>query len=233
MTPTDPPIDPDAPSALPRRWSPLAAISLMLSVLPIGSLVAPLMGAAALWQLRSRPDLRGRGLAWAGIGIGMLASGLMVGGAWVLAQSFQQLANRPAEAIRDAWAGDADAFRTHLTRPGSEATAARIGAWVSDVSSAVGTPLEVTIDRNPPRAADRPPLPEREMLAAYRARVKAPDGTERWVPLEVVFERPMATEAIGAIRIRRLAFVQADGTRIVFPDDGVPAEPTPSVQPAD
>ena len=233
MNLTEPEIDVDAPPAAPRRWSPLAAISLMLSVLPIGSLVAPFMGAAALWQLRSRPDLRGRGLAWAGIGIGLVASGLMVGGAWVLAQSFTQLANRPADAIRAAWAGDADAFRTHLTRPGSEATAARIAAWVAEVSGGVGTPLEVSIDRNPPSAADRPPLPEREMLAAYRARVEAPDGSERWVPLEVVFERPMATEAIGAIRIRRLAFVGPDGARIVFPDDVVPAEPTPSDKPAD
>ena len=80
----------------PDRWSPLAVASIVLSVLPVGSAVAPVLGATALLQMRRRTDLRGRALAWAGIAVGLVATGLMVLAAWGVWKATEALAMRPA-----------------------------------------------------------------------------------------------------------------------------------------
>ncbi|MFM8818495.1 MAG: hypothetical protein ACKOHI_11590, partial [Phycisphaerales bacterium] len=91
-------IAPDAP-APPTRWSPLALASLVTSVLPLASALAPLLGLAALIGLRRRPHLRGQALAWAGIAVGIAATGLQVAGAWSIARAFNTLAARPRERL--------------------------------------------------------------------------------------------------------------------------------------
>ncbi|MFM9169177.1 MAG: hypothetical protein ACKOTD_03390, partial [Phycisphaerales bacterium] len=105
-------IAPDAP-APPTRWSPLAIASIVTSVLPLASALAPLLGLAALIGLRRRPHLRGQALAWAGIAVGIAATGLQVAGAWSIARAFNALAARPEQALRAAWAGDAEVLGHH------------------------------------------------------------------------------------------------------------------------
>jgi hypothetical protein len=215
---------------LPERWSPLAVASLVLSVLPVGSAVAPMLGAAALLQMRRRTDLRGRALAWAGIATGFVATTLMVLAAWGVWGATKELAMRPEAALRAAWAGDAEAFRRHMTEPGSLATAEQVEAWVAPVRARLGELREVRMGKSAPEAKGA--VPERELPAAYEA-VFAPAGDAGGaatvtVPVVVTFARPASTEAIDSIRIKRFLFRMPDGTRIVFPEDERPEAQRPA-----
>lgn len=215
---------------IPERWSPLAVASIVLSVLPVGSAVAPVLGAAALLQMRRRTDLRGRALAWAGIAIGFVATGLMVLAAWGVWRATQALAMRPDVALRAAWAGDAERFRQEMAEPGSLATAAQVEAWVAPLRARLGELLEVRLGDRAPEAEGT--VPERELPAAYEA-VFAGAGDALGsapvtVPLVVTFARPASTEAIESIRIKRFLFKMPDGTRIVFPEDERPEAKRPA-----
>ncbi len=201
----------------PQRLSPLAMASIALSVLPVGSLLAPILGIAALVQLRRRPDLRGAAVAWGGIALGTAASALMVGGAYWMYRSLVQLADRPATALAAAWGGDAEEFRAQMTPPANEVTGARLAGWVAPLRDRLGAfdGAEMAPKPPPPPAGA---LPEREMRAGYVCRFSQ-GGEARSIPTVVVFERPLATERVSAIRIRRFEFELPDGTRIVFPPD--------------
>ncbi len=215
---------------LPERWSPLAVASLVLSVLPIGSAVAPVLGTAALLQMRRRTDLRGRALAWAGIAVGFVATALMVLAAWGVWRATQALAMRPSVALRAAWSGDAERFRQEMTEPGSLATAAQVEAWVAPVRARLGELREVRLGDHAPEAEGA--VPERELPAAYEAVFAAADdaggGATVTVPVVVTFARPASTEAIDSIRIKRFLFKMPDGTRIVFPEDERPEAQRPA-----
>lgn len=199
------------------RMSPLAVASIVTSVLPVGSLLAPILGVAALLQLRRRPDLRGAAVAWGGIAMGIVASAAMVGGAYWMYRSLAQLADRPATALAAAWSGDAESFRAQMAAPANEVTAARLAQWVAPAKERLGAFVGADMATAPPPAPPQP-LPEREMRAAYVCRF-ASAGETAAVPTVVVFERPLATESVAAIRIRRFEFELPGGARIVFPPD--------------
>lgn len=214
------PSDPVPGPAAGPRWSTLALVSLVLSVLPVGSVLAPPLGAAALLQLRRRPDLRGAGIAWAGIAVGVVASSLMVGGAWTLWREFSQLSGRPALALRAAWDGDAEAFRGQMSAPGREASAERLREWSAPMRGRLGEFRGLELAPEPPPAPEKP-LPDTEMRALYLGRFGAIEGPVRTM---VTFERPGAATSVAAIRVRRFEFLLPDGARIVFPpDDEQPA----------
>ena len=160
------------PTFAPLRWSRLAMASLVLSVIPLGSVVAPIVGAAALVRLRARPDLRGRALAWGGIVVGVVASILTIGGAYGLYRSFKELALRPAIALRAAWDGDAEAVRGEMTKPASEATAADVGRWVAPLKARFAELLSVDLGPAAPVGGGAP-TPDRQMQAAYVAKFRA------------------------------------------------------------
>jgi hypothetical protein len=197
----------------PRRRSALAVLSLVLSVLPVGSLVAPILGTVALVQLRRDPRLDGRALAWAGIVVGVVASSLMVGGAWMQWVSFQRVVEMPRIAIEAAMASDADAMRAQLSKPGSEATSADIQAFGGTLRSSFGTFRGLRVDSRPPAEAGQPR--DREVRAPFIATFERGE-----VPLTVLYESVDGRGfGIGSMLVRRLSFLPAGGPRIVFPDD--------------
>jgi hypothetical protein len=211
----------DAPG--PVRWSPMAMAALMLSVLPFVSAVAPVLGAAALVRMRSRPNLRGKPLAWAGIVLGLVTTGATAGMGWMIAQGAKAITERPGEALRAAWSGDAEGFRARMSGAAHEATADRIAAWIEPLRSRFGgfEGLELDFARKAPAPGD--PMPEREMTAPYVARFRGPAG-DASVPATVVFEKPTGGSAQD-VRIRRFEFDLPGGTRIVLPEDGTRQQP--------
>ena len=223
---TDAALDPHDAPAPPARWSRMAMASLVLSVLPVGSLLAPLLGLVALIRMRGNPGLRGRGLAWGGIGLGLVASALMVGSAYVMYRAFMEVAGRPVAALEAAWAGDTERFRMQMTRPGSEATDTQLAAWVAPLRARLGTLESVEMDAKAP-ADPGTPQKERDMRAAYVATVRK-DGQVSRVPVEVIFDRPAGVGAVAAILVRSFTFSLPDGTRIVFPEDERPDAPKPT-----
>ena len=214
----------------PLRWSRLAMASIVLSVLPIGSILAPLLGVVALFRFRGRPNLLGRGLAWGGIVLGLVASSIMVVSAYGIYRSFVDLTARPSTALQAAWTGDAEQFRLQMAGPGKDATAATINEWIAPLRERCGTLDAVELAPSTPAVTGTTqPVArtEREMRALYVAVFRKDSGVTR-VPLEVTFERPVGVDAVTAILVRRFCFDLPDGTRIVFPDD----ERTDPEQPA-
>ena len=220
----------DTRASGPVRWSRLAMASIVLSVLPIGSILAPLLGIVALFRFRGRPDLLGRGLAWGGIVLGLVASSIMVVSAYGIYRSFMDLAARPSTALRAAWTGDAEQFRLQMVGPGKDATAATINEWIAPLRERFGTLDAVELAPSAPPVAGATPATartEREMRALYVAVFRNESGVTR-LPLDVTFERPVGVDAVTAILVRRFRFDLPGGTRIVFPDD----ERTDPEQPA-
>lgn len=196
-----------------RRRSALAVLSLVLSVLPVGSLLAPVLGAVALVQMRRDPRLDGRALAWAGIVVGIVASSLMLGGAWMQWVAFRHVVEMPRIAIESAMAGDADRMRAELCKPGSEATSADVRAFGAALRSAFGEFRGLQVDSKPPADAGQPR--EREVRAPFIAAFERGD-----VPLTVLYESVEGRGfGVGSMLVRRLVFRPAAGPRIVFPDD--------------
>ena len=220
----------DTRASGPVRWSRLAMASIVLSVLPIGSILAPLLGIVALFRFRGRPDLLGRGLAWGGIVLGLVASSIMVLSAYGIYRSFIDLAARPSTALQAAWTGDAEQFRLQMAGPGKDATAATINEWIAPLRERFGTLDAVELAPSAPPVAGATPATaptEREMRALYVAVFRNESGVTR-LPLDVTFERPVGVDAVTAILVRRFQFDLPGGTRIVFPDD----ERTDPEQPA-
>ena len=215
----------------PVRWSRLAMASIVLSVLPIGSILAPLLGVVALFRFRGRPNLLGRGLAWGGIVLGSVASSIMVVSAYGIYRSFVDLTARPSTALQAAWTGDAEQFRLQMAGPGKDATAATINEWIAPLRERCGTLDAVELAPSTPAVTGTTTQAvartEREMRALYVAVFRKDSGVTR-LPLEVTFERPVGVDAVTAILVRRFCFDLPDGTRIVFPDD----ERTDPEQPA-
>lgn len=207
----------------PLRWSRLAMASIVLSVLPVGSMLAPILGIVALIRFRGRPDLLGRGLAWGGIVLGLVASALMIASAYGIYRSFMDLAARPSTALEAAWAGDPERFRLQMAGPGKDATAARIAEWIQPLQTRFGSlvTVELAPTSSPDAATAAASRTERDMSASYVAVFRSESGTTR-IPLEVTFERPVGVDAVAAILVRRFRFDLPDGTRIVFPDDELP-----------
>lgn len=197
----------------PRRRSALAVLALVLSVLPVGSILAPVLGAVALVQMRRDPRLDGRALAWAGIVVGFVASSLMLGGAWMQWVAFQHVVEMPRIAIEAAMAGDADRMRAEMCKPGSEATSADVQAFGNALRSSFGAFRGLRVDTRPPADAGQPR--EREVRAPFIATFERGD-----VPLAVLYESVEGRGfGVGSMLVRRLAFRPAGGPRIVFPDD--------------
>ena len=213
----------------PSRWSPLALGALVLSVLPIVSVVSPVLGAAALVRLRAKPTERGRALAWAAIVLGLTTSSAQLGLGLMMANAARAVTERPADALRAAWAGDAEAFRARMAGTAGEATAAGLAALVSPLRDRLGEFVSLDIDlarKLPPPAG---PVPEGELSAPFVASFRGAAGPVR-VPTVVIYERPAAGQGPTDVRIRRFEFDLPDGTRIVWPEDGT-AERTKPEQP--
>ncbi|MHC5115412.1 MAG: DUF4190 domain-containing protein [Planctomycetota bacterium] len=101
----------------PRRsgrislWA-AASFVCSLALCPPMCLIAIVFGVVGLGQIRRHPEMYGRRLAWAGIGIGtIVAMACVVGGFWWHVNVRTPMLEGPADAIRAGMAGDIDAFR--------------------------------------------------------------------------------------------------------------------------
>lgn len=199
--------------------SRLAVGSLITSVLPLVSPVGFVLGVIALMRMRGRPWLEGKMLAWAGVSVSVVVTVATYGSGYMLYQAVRQLAERPANAMRAAFAGDVDAFRAQATGAAAKVTTVQLAAWTADLQDKFGQFEGVTF------ASDKP--------------TKAPTATAQADSLEGAYVVQFAREAVAtrflfemdtemgsrpdAYRIRRITMEPAAGTIIFFPD----APPTP------
>ncbi len=128
-----------APQPRTSLWA-LASIACSVSlVCPIASLLGPLLGLRALFEIRSNPLRRGRRLALAGITIGLLGTlgWLMAAGWWHVNVRTPMLSgpSRPLEAGLD---GDVAAFKAAFHGAGVSADDAEARAFLEETRRRYG-----------------------------------------------------------------------------------------------
>ncbi|MCE2883676.1 MAG: DUF4190 domain-containing protein [Planctomycetaceae bacterium] len=151
--PTDRQTPPTAPpAALPRRsWLAIASatmgsVALLTSCagLGISGILAAFLGMVALDRIRrEEPMLRGRGLAWAGIGLGLSAFVLSLLVAWGFATLQQEWHGDLERSLQRTFAarddaGATEAFSGWTGREGTTITAAEIAAFAREAESRYG-----------------------------------------------------------------------------------------------
>jgi hypothetical protein len=134
-------------------WSLWAIASLMCSLIacPPLCLIGPLLGAVGLRQIRRRPHLRGRGLARAGIAVGLAwAIVWLVAGRWWHDHVRTPMIEGPRAALDAGLGGDTAAFRAAFTGAGATATDAEARAFLDELTRRYGVLVDVRPDPTAP-----------------------------------------------------------------------------------
>ncbi len=125
-----------------RKSSGLAIASLVCSLVlccPVTTVIGPLLGVAALATLSRRPDRGGRGLAIAGIIVGVLATVLwVVGGQAIWARILEPVIGRPAEALSAGFAGDVGRFKGCFHGAAAQTADADASAFIDSMRGRYG-----------------------------------------------------------------------------------------------
>lgn len=128
-----------------RQRSGLAVTSLVCSLIiccPITTVLGPLLGVIALFRLKGKPHLSGKGFAISGIVIGIFATLL-----WALASTYiskyamefvQQTREVSTETIQAGYDANYDEFRSHLSRSSDDVTDAEIKSFIAILEDRFG-----------------------------------------------------------------------------------------------
>ncbi len=144
MSTFDPIEDLDAVQVEQQR-SGLAVTSLICSLIiccPITTILGPLLGVIALFRLKSRPHLTGKGFAISGIAVGIITTLI-----WVVLSiytskfimGFVEQTNRiSTDSIQAGYDGNYDEFRGYLSRSSDDATDAEIKSFITVLEERFG-----------------------------------------------------------------------------------------------
>ncbi|MFM1883085.1 MAG: hypothetical protein RJA05_1494 [Planctomycetota bacterium] len=193
------PMDP-APSP-PPRMSVCAVASLVLGLVlccPLTSLAAIVLGAVGLNATKARMA-SGRGLAIAGLALGLVGTALQVAfGAWSYTTIYAPLMQGPAPALRAGLDRDAAAMVEQFVAPEDSSLEAEATAFLDTVKSRYGSLVACELDRStqaPTPDSKRPEFEADFEIRFERATIKArsctlittPDGRLsmklRWIEL--------------------------------------------------
>jgi hypothetical protein len=120
-------------------WAVMSLLCGIVVLCPVASLVAPILGVVGLLQIRRRADRRGRGLAVAGIVLGLAATGGWAAGAgWWHTHVRRPILSGPAEALRAGQEGDVGAFMAAFTPQVPATPRAEAMAFLDEVSGRYG-----------------------------------------------------------------------------------------------
>lgn len=138
----------------PQRTSGMAIASLVCSLIiccPLITVLGPIFGAIALATIGSPPQRRGKGLAIAGIVIGLITTVLgIVAGMQivrVVSEYIEFVEAGPAPALQAAAASDVNGFRSYFVTPAANASDEQVQAFFAEVQSRYGTFISATMDQ--------------------------------------------------------------------------------------
>jgi len=128
-----------------RQVSTLAVSALICSLIiccPILSLLGVLLGVIALVRLKSLTHLKGKGLAWSGIVIGVVSTVIWVVVSMYAGKMFTdfmaQTSTVSTETIDAGYADDYQTFRSHLDSSISNITDEEINTFIGELESRYG-----------------------------------------------------------------------------------------------
>jgi hypothetical protein len=142
------------PQAELQSTSGLAIGSLICSLIiccPLVTIFGPILGIAAMGKIGSPPRQRGKGLAIAGIIIGILttvaSSVLIFYGVRHTINIFKFIETAPQQAMQAGTAGDLNAFRSSFHGVGANASDEQIQSFLDDVEERYGDFVSTEVDR--------------------------------------------------------------------------------------
>jgi hypothetical protein len=145
-----PPSFGDQTHSEPAKTSGLAVTSLVCSLIvccPLVTIFGPLLGVIAVATIGSNPARKGKGLALAGILIGLITTGVWVGGIVVGKKAiWDPMMEGPAVELRAAFDGDYDTFRAGMMGGANTATDEEIEAFVTELRDRYGNFVSMSFD---------------------------------------------------------------------------------------
>lgn len=182
------PISSDPDRLAPPRMSVCAVASLVLGLVlccPLTSVAAIVLGAVGLSATKARMA-SGRGLAIAGLALGLVGTALQVAfGAWSYTTIYAPLMEGPAPALRAGLEGGAPAMVERFTIPEGKTFDGEAAAFLDAIASRYGKLLACELDRStqaPTPDSKRPEFEADFELRFERATIKARSCTEITTP---------------------------------------------------
>lgn len=182
------PLPSDAERLTPPRMSVCAIASLVLGLVlccPLTSVAAIILGAVGINATKARMA-SGRGLAIAGLGLGLVGTALQVAfGAWSYTTIYAPLMEGPAPALRAGLDGGASSMVERFTIPDGTKVDAEAAAFLEAIKSRYGSLVSCELDRStqaPTPDSKRPEFEADFELRFERATIKARSCTEITTP---------------------------------------------------
>ncbi len=155
----------DAEESAEQKTSGLAIASLVCSLIccvPVTTIPGILLGVGAMLSISNNPARRGKGLAVAGILLGVIFTAAQ---AYVyppaikwIQRSMEMVMSGPDQALIDGFAGDPTTFKSHFYGTGARASDAEAQAFIDTLRSRYGEYGGCTFDQQnqPPASFGKP-----------------------------------------------------------------------------
>ncbi len=198
MTQFGAPFDQGEPAE--QKTSRLAIASLVCSLIccvPVTTIPGILLGVGAMLSISNNPARRGKGLAVAGILLGVIFT---AGQAFVyppvikwVGRSIEMVMGGPDQALADGFAGDPVAFKSHFYGAGTRATDAEAQAFIDTLRSRYGEYRGCAFDqKNQPPASFGQPSSEFAYILTFENATVDAEAQIIWVdertPNDMVFK---------------------------------------------
>lgn len=147
------------PDAVAQKTSGLAIASLVCSLIvccPITTLIGPFLGLAAIVSISNNPARKGKGIAFAGILIGLVVTILWgMGVVWGYKAFSLPVQQGPREAMQAGFVGDIVGFKSGLLGKAAVASDADAQAFIDELRNRYGEFVSCRLDedemaKNPP-----------------------------------------------------------------------------------
>lgn len=182
------PLPSDHDATLQPRMSVCAVASLVLGLVlccPLTTIAAIVLGAVGISATKRRAA-SGRGLAIAGLGLGLVGTALQVAfGAWSYSTIYAPLMAGPAPALRVGLDQGATAMLEHFSIPEDANLDAEAAAFIGAIQSRYGNVVSCELDRTsqPPTPDSKRPVFEADFeLRFERSTIKGRSCTEIVTP---------------------------------------------------
>ncbi|MHC5003823.1 MAG: DUF4190 domain-containing protein [Planctomycetota bacterium] len=208
----------DANATEPARTSGLAVGSLICSLIfccPITTVLGVLLGLVALVSIGSNPARKGKGLAVAGLILGLIFTAGQAYFGYSVWKGYGIFRDAPAQALQPGFDGDYTRMCTMFAAPGQEAAAE---ALVAELRSRYGELQRSDLDFEAFQGMQQP----------------VPGQTEFTLPWMLVFDGATVTAELtiresdqgtdDTIIFSRIEVIDPDAGNLVFPPAPEPAE---------
>jgi hypothetical protein len=224
------PTEPRTSASAPQRTSGLAIASIVCDVLCCTAILGVLLGIAAFVSIGKDPAKKGKGLALAGIIIGVV---IVIGQALLVpvgmkAWSFVREAmafvmTGPQEALADGFSGDVAGFRAGFSGAGATLTDAEAKAFLDELQTRYGSFTSAALDES--RAQGQQPRPgQTQMTMPYLLDF---GGTSVQANVELIFVDPANPQAL-LMKLGSITVVDAERGDLTYPPAAAPAAPAPA-----